>query len=77
MTRLISVGELRLALRMIVKQPILSVTIILALATGICVATMGFTFREELVNSTLPYAAGDRFARLFGLCRPGWLIEAF
>ena len=71
MTRFISIGEVRLALRLIVKQPILSVTIILALATGICVATMGFTFREELVNSTLPYAAGDRFARLFTLNREG------
>ena len=75
MTRLISVGELRLALRLIVKQPILSVTIILALATGICVATMGFTFREELVNSTLPYAAGDRFARLFVLNAEGARVE--
>ena len=75
MTRLISVGELRLALRLIVKQPILSVTIILALATGICVATMGFTFREELVNSTLPYAAGDRFARLFVLNSEGSRVD--
>ena len=31
MNRLISVGELRLALRLIVKHPILSITIILAL----------------------------------------------
>src|SRR5918993_5528750 len=71
MTRLISVGEVRLAFRLIVKQPVLSITIVLALATGICVATMGFTFREELVNSTLPYAAGDRFARLYVLDREG------
>ena len=59
MNRFISLGEVRLGLRLIVKQPILSVTIILALATGICLATMGFTFRDELVNSTLPYQAGD------------------
>jgi putative ABC transport system permease protein len=71
MNRIISWGEVRLALRLLVKQPILSVTIILALATGICVATMGFTFREELLNATLPYAAGDRFARLFGIDRDG------
>ena len=44
MNRLISSGEVRLAFRLIVKQPILSATIILALATGICLATMGFTF---------------------------------
>ena len=57
MNRIISWGEVRLALRLIVKQPILSITIILALATGICLATMGFTFRDELVNGTLPYAS--------------------
>ncbi len=71
MTRFVSMGELRLAVRLIVKQPILSITIILALATGICFATMGFTFRDELVNSSLPYAAGDRFARVFVLDRDG------
>lgn len=71
MTGLISTGEVRLALRLIVKQPILSVTIILALATGICLATMGFTIREELVYRTLPYAAGDRFTQLFAVDRHG------
>jgi predicted permease len=64
MSRVISMGEVRLSLRLIVKQPILSATVVLALATGICLATMGFTFRDELVNATLPYAAGARFARI-------------
>jgi predicted permease len=71
MGRLISMGEVRLALRLIVKQPILSITIILALATGIAFATMGFTFRDELINSTLPYQAGERFARIYVLNREG------
>src|SRR5215212_7123519 len=71
MNRIISWGELRLALRLIAKQPILSITVIVALATGICIATIGFTFREEMVNSTLPYAAGDRFARVFVVDRDG------
>ena len=71
MNRFISMGEVRLGLRLIAKQPILSATIILALATGICLATMGFTLRDELVNSTLPYAAGERFARIFVLDREG------
>ncbi len=74
MNRLISIGEVRLAFRLIVKQPILSATIILALATGICFATMGFTFWDELVNSALPYQAGERFARFYVLesrWRPG------
>ena len=47
MNRFISLGEVRLGLRLIVKQPILSITIILALATGICLATMGFTFAKS------------------------------
>ena len=64
MNRFISLGEVRLGLRLIVKQPILSITIILALATGICLATMGFTMREVMVSGTLPYAGGERFARL-------------
>ncbi len=64
MSRIISWGEVRLSLRLIVKQPILSATVVLALATGICLATMGFTFRDELVNAALPYAAGERFARI-------------
>jgi hypothetical protein len=51
MHRFLAPGELRLALRLIVKQPILSATIVLALATGICLATLGFTFREELLIS--------------------------
>src|SRR5688572_26930535 len=75
MNRIISWGEVRLGLRLIVKQPILSATIILALATGICFATMGYTFREELVNGTLPYAAGDRFARIFALTREGERVD--
>ena len=64
-------GEVRLGLRLILKQPILSATVILALATGICLATMGFTLRDELINSTLPYAAGERFARIYVLDREG------
>ena len=71
MKSMVSWGEVRLGLRLIAKQPILSATIILALATGISVVTMGFTFRDELVSSTLPYANGDRFARVFGLDRDG------
>ena len=67
-------GEVRLGLRLIVKQPVLSATIILALATGIGLATMGFTLREAMVNATLPFANGDRFARLNAYDREGGLI---
>jgi len=75
MNRIISWGEVRLGLRLIVKQPILSATIILALATGICLATMGFTFRDEALNATLPYRAGDRFARFFIFNRDGARLD--
>lgn len=71
MNRIISWGEVRLALRLIAKQPILSATVILALATGICVATIGFTFREAIVNGKLPYASADRFGRVFVFDREG------
>ena len=75
MNRFISLGEIRLGLRLIVKQPILSITIILALATGVCLTTIGFTFREEIVNGRLPYQAGDRFARVYVLSREGNPVE--
>ena len=75
MNRLISIGEVRLSLRLIAKQPILSATIILALATGICLAMIGFTFRDVLLNHTLPYAAGDRFARLIAFDPEGDPID--
>src|SRR5262245_47857460 len=69
MNRLFSPGEFRLGLRLILKQPILSLTVILALATGIALATIGFTFRDEIVNGRLPYQAGDRFARIYAVDR--------
>lgn len=75
MNRFISLGEIRLGLLLIVKQPILSATVVLALATGICLATMGFTFRDELLNSTLPYRAGERMARLEAFNRDGQRLD--
>lgn len=75
MNRILSAGEVRLALRLIAKQPVLSLTVIGALAVGICIATIGFTFREEIVNSKLPYAAGDRFARVFVVNRDGEQLD--
>ena len=75
MNRLISIGEVRLALRLILKQPVLSGTVVLALATGICLATMGFTFRDALMNSSLPYRAGERIARVFLFNRDGARLD--
>lgn len=64
MTRWIAWSEVRLGLRLIAKQPILSITIVLALSTGIGLATIGFTLRDALVNGVLPFEGGDRFVRL-------------
>ena len=64
MSRWITLSEVRLGLRLIAKQPILSITIVLALATGIGLATIGFTLREAILNSQLPFANGNRFVRL-------------
>ena len=64
MSRWITASEIRLALRLIAKQPVLSLTIVLALATGVCLATIGFTLREAVLYSPLPFANGDRFVRL-------------
>ena len=75
MNRLVSWGEIRLGLRLIAKQPILSGTIILALATGIGLATMGFTLRDAIVNGTLPYEGGERFARFNVFDRDGGRID--
>jgi putative ABC transport system permease protein len=75
MKRVFSWGELRLALRLILKQPILSSTIILALATGIGLATMGFTFREVMVHGQLPFTNGERFARFNVYDREGGRID--
>ena len=75
MNRILSWGEVRLGLRLMVKQPVLSATIILALATGICLATMGFTLREALVNGELPFVNGERFARFNVYDRDGGRID--
>ena len=64
MSRWITGSEIRLALRLIAKQPVLSLTIVVALATGMCLATIGFTLREAVLYSSLPFANGDRFVRL-------------
>ena len=64
MTRWMTATEIRLALRLIARQPVLSITIVLALATGVGLATVGFTLRDAVLHGSLPFANGDRFARL-------------
>jgi len=62
--RWFTMSEIRLGLRLIAKQPVLSLAAVLALAIGIGLATVGFTLREAVLNSQLPFANGDRFVRL-------------
>ena len=64
MRQWITATEVRLALRLIGKQPVLSATIVIALALGIGLATIGFTLREAMLYGQLPFANGDRFVRL-------------
>ena len=55
-----SAAELRLAVRLLRRQPVVTATTVLALAVGIGTATAGFTLLDSVV-SRLPYANGDRF----------------
>ena len=60
----LSLSDLALAVRLMRKQPMLNLTAVLALATGIGLATMGFTFLEAGLRARLPFAGGDRFVML-------------
>ena len=57
-------SDLVLAARLVRKQPVLSLTAVLALATGIGLATLGFTFLEAGLRARLPFMGGDRFVML-------------
>lgn len=62
--RWITWSDLRLGLRLIRKQPVLSATAVAALTTAITVACMGYTFAEQMLSATLPFPRGDRFVRI-------------
>lgn len=51
-----SFSDIALAVRLMRQQPVLTLTAILALATGIGLATMGFTFLEAGLRARLPFA---------------------
>ena len=67
----VSTPDLRLALRLIRKQPVLSMTAVLALATGIGAATFGFTIADTAVNGELPLDDGERYVRVEARSVPG------
>ena len=58
------VFELKLALRLLRKQPLLNLVALFALATGIGLANLGVTFADASFFSDLPYHNGDRFVRV-------------
>jgi putative ABC transport system permease protein len=66
----ISLVDIKLAVRAIRKQPLLSLTSALALATGIGLATTGFTVLDAVLFSRLPFAGGDRFVVIEAYAEP-------
>lgn len=64
---LVSLMDLRLGFRLLVRQPLLAITAIVALTVGIGLANIGFASTEALLFSQLPFEGGDRFVRLVGL----------
>jgi putative ABC transport system permease protein len=61
---IVSLSDVRLAARLLGRQPFLAATAIVALTVGIGLANIGFAAMEALLFSRLPYANGDRFVKL-------------
>jgi len=53
--------EVRLALRMMLRQPVMTVTSIVALGIGIGIAAGGFSVFRQALYSDLPFENGDRW----------------
>ena len=64
-------SDLRSGVRLLAKQPIVSLTSVFALALGIALATAGFTAARALLWSRLPYPAADRIVRIYAYEAPG------
>lgn len=59
--RWVSAIELRLALRLVVKQPVMTLTSVVALGVGIGIVAGGFSVFRQALASELPWANGDRW----------------
>ncbi len=68
--RLVSRTDVRLGLRLMVRQPILTLTGTVSLAVGIGLAAVGFSFMHTVLFSRLPFPDGDRFVLLRVLQEP-------
>ena len=58
---LLTGSDMASALRLIRKQPVLTATAVLALATGIAMATTGFALVEAVAYARLPFSGGERY----------------
>lgn len=70
MRHFFSASDSVLALRLIRKEPLLTFSVVLALATGIGMATTGFTLLEAVLFGRLPFAGGDRFVLVTAFQEP-------
>ena len=70
LNRWMSPCELRLGLRLLRKQPVVTLTTLLALTVGIGLATTGFTLIDSVLYSRLPFPNGDRFVVLDAYTEP-------
>jgi hypothetical protein len=70
MTRLLAGSDVRLGFRLMRQQPVLAAAAVLALATGIGMATTGFAFLEAVLLARLPFPDGDRFVLLEAYADP-------
>ncbi|HEX5214677.1 MAG TPA: ABC transporter permease [Vicinamibacterales bacterium] len=64
-------SDLRSGVRLLARNPIVSLTSVFALALGIALATAGFTAARALLGSRLPYPAADRIVRIYAYAAPG------
>ena len=65
----VTFADLRLGVRLLVRQPLTAVTTIVALTAGIGLATVGFATMEAMLFSQLPFDGGDRFVRIEALAQ--------
>lgn len=70
MTEWTNWADTRHAIRLLRKQPMVAITLILALAIGIGMATTGYTFLDSVLFGELPFPNGDRFVKLSTVTDP-------
>jgi putative ABC transport system permease protein len=61
---LISTSDLRHAVRLLVHQPLMALTAVVALTVGIGLTTVGFATMEAMLFSTLPFENGERWLQM-------------